>query len=359
MTEKIKYNELVEKNIKIEKKFILIDSRNYTSKAYEYLLSLVDESESVAFISDTRKIYTQGQYFGGDLWKETLYYFSGVEILNETDEIVSAMNLDKGDSKLQIKGENGLILRIDTEDTPEGTKNVLVIGYNLEAGIDSTPIKINPEYEYNLGVENGKIKLQEYIPLNIIPQEVDNFELDSFEEATVEYRFLVIGNDDNKEFKVIDQSTLTEIPYSFSNNILKFSSKIYKNANQEFEIQYSDSRNSKSYLFTQKWSGYYFYSTNEIVEETRNTAERYIPYENETIAGEFILTQQEDEYGYFACPLELANSFFFKDWSNGLAGGWKKVGVVYLYSDVLPYMLFKTSQSGLGKIKWILEKQLA
>lgn len=359
MPEKIKYDELVNQNIKIEKKFILIDSRNYTAKAYEYLLSLVDKSESIAFISDTRKIYTQGKYFGGDLWKESLYYFSGFEILNENDEIVDAINASNGDSKLRIKSENGLIVKnISEEDENGNIKNTLVLGYDLETAIDSSPIKINPNYEYNLGLENGKIKINEYIPINIIPQDVDDFELDSFEEAEIEYRFLVIGNDTNKEFKIIDNLTSEEVPYIFNGNILKFSTKVYKNSNKEFSINYSDSRYSKNYLFTQKWSNFILYSTIEINEETREKAIRYIPIEGENIKGEFILTQNEEEYGYFACPYELDKSFFFKDWSNGLAGGWKKIGIIYLYSQNLPYMLYKTNQSGLGKIKWIIEKQL-
>ena len=358
MPEKIKYSELLEQNIKIEKKFILIDSRNYTAKAYEYLLSLVDEVESIAFIIDTRKIYTQGKYFGGDLWKDTLFYFSGIDVVNEEDEIVSAMSLDKGDSKLRIKGENGLVVRIESEDTPQGLKNTLILGYNLEAGIDSTPFKVNSDNEYNLTVENGKIKINEYIPIKVIPQITESFELDSFDSKRVDYSFLILGNDNNKELTVYDEGKGEYISSILDGDLLRFSAQINKNENRTFIIEYNDSRNSGTYTFIQKWEPKLFVSTDEIVEENILTMNQYKPSEGEDICGEFILEQGENKYGYFACPSSLANKFFFRDWSNSLAGGWRVISQISVYEYGILYTIFRTSQSGLGKIKWILEKQL-
>lgn len=359
MPEKIQYSELLEQNIKIEKKFILIDSRNYTAKAYEYLLTLVDEAESIAFITDTRKIYTQGKYFGGDLWKESLFYFSGINVVNEDDEIVSAMNLDRGDSKLRIKGENGLVVRIESEETPAGLKSTLILGYDLETGIDSTPFKINPDNEYNLSVEDGKIKINEYVPINVIPQVTDSFELDSFDSKSIEYSFLVLGNDSDKELTVYDDGKGEYINSIIDGNLLKFSATINKNEDRLFIIEYNDSRNSGTYNFTQKWEPKIFISTQEMVEENLLSMDKYSPAEGEDICGEFILEQHENEYGYFACPSTLANKFFFRDWSNSLAGGWRIISYLVAYEDGVQYTVFRTSQSGLGKIKWILEKQLA
>ena len=70
----------------IDKKIILVDSSKYTDEAFEYLLDIIDESKIIAFIVNERKIYTHGEYFGGDLWEDSLFYFGNFQILDENDE---------------------------------------------------------------------------------------------------------------------------------------------------------------------------------------------------------------------------------------------------------------------------------
>ena len=70
--EKIRLQQIIDSQLSVHKRFVLINSKNFTDQAYEYLLELVDAAEAIAFISDTRKIYTQGNYFGGDLWEDSI-----------------------------------------------------------------------------------------------------------------------------------------------------------------------------------------------------------------------------------------------------------------------------------------------
>lgn len=50
-------------------KFVVIDSSLYTPEAFEYIQEFVNYAGSILFVSDTKKIYARGKYFGGDIFK--------------------------------------------------------------------------------------------------------------------------------------------------------------------------------------------------------------------------------------------------------------------------------------------------
>jgi hypothetical protein len=79
----------------LNRKFILINSSLYTNEAFEYILELVNETDSILFIRDTKKIYTHGEYFGGDLWEDSLFYFGNFQILNDADEVKVSLEAEE------------------------------------------------------------------------------------------------------------------------------------------------------------------------------------------------------------------------------------------------------------------------
>ena len=105
--DKIGIDELKSNPPVIERKFILIDSSLYTDEAYEYLLDLINETDSIAFIRDRKKIYTHGEYFGGDIWQDSLFYFGNFQILdNNSDEVLTDLKAEIQAETIRFKGES-------------------------------------------------------------------------------------------------------------------------------------------------------------------------------------------------------------------------------------------------------------
>jgi hypothetical protein len=69
-------NYLIETGFSIQKKFVIVDSSKFNDEAFNYIKELVDAAGSILFVSDTKKIYVHGRYFGGDIFQDDLLYYT-------------------------------------------------------------------------------------------------------------------------------------------------------------------------------------------------------------------------------------------------------------------------------------------
>lgn len=351
--EKIRLQEIIDSQLSVHKRFVLINSQNFTDQAYEYLLELVDAAEAIAFISDTRKIYTQGNYFGGDLWEDTLFYFGKIALLNSDEEIITEIESKKSSDRIDFQGANGITLQriekvSDTDDT-----NTILIGYDIDSTINKDLFEINSTSKYHLGIEDGKIKVNEYIPMNVIPQNFEPFELDDT-ITTSEYRCIIIGNNENKYITITSNNN--EINYTLSNNILRFVTVLETNIDKTFTIDFNDDIISNTLLVTQTWLPACVFGKDEIDDYTFYNGSRYL-IKDGNLSNEITINQEEGEYAYFACPSEYESNICFRDNSTGLVGGWQVIERKPFYSMNIQYTIFRTRHSGLGTIKWKIEQK--
>ena len=345
-TIKITYDQLVNNPPVIEQKFVLIDSSLYTDEAYEYLLSIINQSDSIAFIRDKRKIYTHGTFYG-DLWEDVIFYFNKFQIIdNDNNDVLSTLEAEVQNETLRLKGTNNIKL-ISNEEIIDGKKyKTLEFKYDIENAIDKTFIDINDNTaKLNLNVKDNKILINKYIPIRI---ETPNLNLIEYDSNIVDYTFKlnIIGSDENK--KVVITSNNANI--NISSDYKTVNSHIrQKNILTNYLILYSDSQIEKSITISHKYGyGIAYSSSDEITPDNFIYCEKYIV--DESCEGIINLNLNENKYGWFACP-----SFFypiFLDKDSHIIGGWKKIKTFKVYTLNIEYTLYRTEQSGLGKICW-------
>ena len=342
---KLTIEQLKENPPVIEKKFILIDSSLYTDEAYEYLLELINETDSIAFIRDLKKIYTHGEYFGGDIWEESLFYFGSFQILDSNDELITSIESEIRNETLRLRGIENIKI-IPSVEWKNGVKyKTITFGYDIENSIHKTPVTIDDNTaEYNLDIKDGKIFIDKYIPIRIETPELPLLEYDS-ETSSLEFNINILGNDQEKRVIITsDQAviTLSDDYKTVYTNILN------PNINVEYLILYSDSKTQGAINMYQKYGFGNFYSTNQISKDTFKSCDKYIS--DDSCKGIFTLNIGEEEYGWFACPSFLKPKFIDKD--NNICGGWKKDSYIYIYSMNMEYIVYKTENSGLGLTTW-------
>ena len=345
---KITLEELQNMNVQIDKKYLLIDSSIYTDKAYEYLLSLVDQTESIAFIYDRRLIYAQGKYFGSDIWKESLMYFGNLTLVDPlTGEDVTTVSAEYMNENLRIKTDG--TIKIETEEEFKGGLSLksLKFSFDLKNTINDENITLTNGEQISLNCDSGKIKLINYKPISVKADNPELIELDSsIEEISIP--LIIEGTNPIKELNVY---TSPVQDYRIDeNNILH--STISLNKDQYFTISYNDGEEYGVLNIIQRYGVGLFYSTTEINNSNYMDCNRVLSYNS--CDCEFILNQTEDRYGYFACPSDYKP--IFKDEKSGFVGGWKKVRDLYLYSIKKNYTLYRTENGGLGKNKWIVSE---
>ena len=345
---KITLEELQNMDIQIDKKYLLIDSSIYTDKAYEYLLSLVDKTESIAFIYDKRLIYTQGKYFGSDIWKESLMYFGNLTLVDPmTGEDVTTVSAEYMNETLRLTTDG--TIKIEAEEEFKGGLPLksLKFSFDLKNSINNEGITLSSGDKISLNYSSGKIKLSNYSPATIKVDEPKLIELDSYINE-ISIPLLIEGNNPIREINIytspVQEWNIDE------NNVLH--SSISLNQDQYFTLSYNDGENYDVINFVQRYGFGLFYSTTEITSTNYQDCYKVINYNSCNC--EFILNQTEDKYGYFACPSNYKP--IFKDEQSGFVGGWKKVRDLYFYSIRKPYTVYRTENSGLGKNKWIVSE---
>lgn len=350
--EKITYDEIVAQNVVINKKFILIDSSLYTAEAYSYLLSLVDKAESIAFIYDTQKIYTQGKYYGGDIWESKLNYFGNFALLDKNDSIYHTIKPEKSNDILRLKGENNIKIYSDEvydSNTAELIKT-LKIGFDFASTIDDSRFKI-ADKEYALSInDDGKLYLYEVIQAN--PKlSFSELEYDSnIDKIKLEVELLGNGND--KKVNSVYSNVIPDenIKYEPSSN--SYSITLVPNSNAQIIIDYEDEKSNKEKIIPLVYKKALIYGKSRITEENYQSFERVL--ESDEIALNIDLYR--GEYAYFACPSTYKPQFL--DEESNIKGAWHKEYSLYFYSDNTLYNIYRTDNSGLGNTRWIISNYI-
>lgn len=332
----------------IDKKIILVDSSKYTDEAFEYLLDIIDESKIIAFIVNERKIYTHGEYFGGDLWEDTLNYFSKYAILDENNKIKDQFFANSPKEAIELKGEGGVVIYNDYDIDRDA--NIIHIQYDLNAAIDeSSYINIGDKF-IKLTKHDNKLALDYHDATNITLVKPPLIEYDSGSVATTIPVIVERGESLTKLEISADENGLP----IFNTETGSISLLVVNNAVTTVTVVYGDDLITKEVSVVQEWGYAYAYGILGIIEDNFDS------FKSDEIEKEFHektieLDIPENKYGWFAYPADTAIRFI--DVDSDLAGGWTKSHVLYRYDRNIKYQVYRTEQTGLGKTKWkITEK---
>ena len=144
-------------DLQITKKFVRIESSKYDDEAFDYIKSLIDNERAILFDKDTHRIYTLGDYYGGDTIKEKLFYFSSILNIDDENEILDKIESTKNEDSISLYGEDGIAITFK-----EG--NQITIGINTKDLIsqNSTPIKLDNDIYVLNSTEDNKLDLIKY-----------------------------------------------------------------------------------------------------------------------------------------------------------------------------------------------------
>jgi len=347
---KMTVEEVKENPPKIDRKFVLINSSLYTDEAFEYILELINQTDSVLFIRDTRKIYTQGEYFGGDIWENNLFYFSTFQLLNDSEEEIAQIKSEVDNETLRIQGLNNITLSFEEYYVHGDKVKTFKIGYDIANSIDNSIVTIDdPTAQYNLEIKDEKIAINKYIPIRVeIPESSGLIEFDNTPE-TITFDLNIYGTSENK---IILASGENDNLIGFNEDYTEATANIIPNVTNNYLILYSDEQVQGSVIYTQKFGYAVCWGTDEIKANNFNTFERYL---TETSCNcEFFIDQSNDKFGWFACPSTCKPVFI--DQNSGLRGGWIQYDKITVYSLNMEYTVWRTEHSGLGDNKWVVEE---
>lgn len=347
---KMTVDELRANPPKIDKKFILVNRSLYTDEAFEYLLELINETDAVVFISDTRQIYTHGEYFGGDVWDDKLVYFSTFQIFNDSEEELSKIKAEITDDTLRIQGINNITLTPEEYYSNGDKVKILKIGYDIANSIDTSVFTIDdPTAQFNLEIKDSKISVNKYIPVRVELSENNNiFEYDNYPD-TISFGINIYGTSSNK---YITAASDNNAEITFNESYTEASVNVTSNTDTHYLILYSDEQTQGSVAYTQEFGYGICWSNTEITANNFMSLPRKImKYSCES---DFFITQGENEFGWFACPSNCTPTFI--DMYSGLRGGWKKYGNITVYSLNIDYTVWRTENSGLGEVKWTVKE---
>ena len=350
--EKVTIKELKENNFSINKKFLLINHSLYTDEAYEYILGLINETDSVAFISDTRQIYTHGQYFGGDLWEDKLFYFGNFQILTDNDELKVSLDAEEQKESLRLKGINNINISAEEKFINGEKLKTIIFDYDIANTIDTGIITIDdPTAQYNLEIEDGKIHVNKYIPIRV--------ELSpSYEPRLIEYDAPISGitfpvnvyGTDTEKHIFVSASNDDSVAFDESDGTINAT---FQNTTEDINylVVYGDSTTQNSLTITQEFGFANVYGDEEVSLTNFFKLDRYISKTD--CEGEISISIDEDKYGWFACPSQFNPVFIDKE--SNIGGGWQYAGSKVFYTLGISYNIYRTEHSGLGNTKWIIK----
>jgi len=339
-TQKINVEDI--QNLIIYNKFVRIESSKYTDEAYEYIKYLVNQERAILFDKDTKRIYTLGEYYGGDELKENLLYVSKYLSIDLDDEVLDELNIINNSDILAFKGKGALDVKLI-----KGKYNTVELEYNLNKCINDSIYKVTDDKEYGLYVdENGKVALKEYIYPDI---EIFDSPMLLSDPPTKSLTLTIKGTvhfEDWTRFDV-EAKNCTFNSYDTHNGTLNVTFK--RNEDGELIIRYSDGKTSKTYKYVQKW---YKEATYGLFD-----GQNYIEYGKVYFTDDNIdpfITDQRNLYGaYVIIPSEIKPIFF--DNSTNTIAAWYKVNNIIL--DNIHYTVYHTQNNGLGKVEWKIKNK--
>ena len=336
---------LSEGDITIDKKFVLINSSMYTGEAFAYILNKCDKVGAVVFVSDKRKIYAQGEFFGGDLFEDTVRSVTKFDVQNfgETQGLIEIL---KPEETLTLNGLDGVNLSIvQTEDT-----KTINIGYDLVGRLNKEEVSFEKDSKYHLDVVDGKISIVKYTPASLYIEPFEMLERDGGDKFLI-FDIQVGGTDPLTRFEITSnpETRIIQVP-----NTNKVQAVIPNNINVDFHIEYSDGTTDGTYDMSQLWGCACVYGTTVPSSENFTTLDRFLIPDN-VVNTIVTIDQGNDKYGYFACPANITPVFV--DESTNLTGGWEKTGSLWIYAANIKYSVYKTENIGLGNVTWIIKSK--
>ena len=345
--------ELIDSGFMIIKKLVMVDSTDYTPEAFDYILELADLVGSIVFVSDSKKIYANGRYFGGDIFQADLLYFTDFITTNENGNITGISSAKHPKSTLNIKTKGHLQAKADYDETTG--KNSIEFNYDLNSAVDTEQFTMDSNAKYNLAIVDGKIKMIKYIPCGVNLSSLPILEYDSG-ETVVNVGVNYSGSKEITEVKVsCDPMYFPEDPKrtiitegTTNNNIIL---TIPNNTDVLVKVKIKDGVSEAETSTKQIW-GYGIFYGKGLLWNIENMS-KYLISNNPSKT--IIIEQNEGEYGYFACPKEF--NVVFTDVSTNLQGGWSRIDTFLHYSFNTEYQVYRTDNTGLGYVKWNVSKK--
>lgn len=359
---------LIDQGFKIDKKRVMIDSRAYTEDAFEYVLKLADIAGSLVFVYDTKKIWANGRYFGGDIFEEDLKYFTNLYTIDDFGTTTGITSATSSLSNLFIQGKSHLDVKAVQNNDEPFYKNILEFDYKLDEAVNSDEYVTIGGSKYNLVVENDQIKINEYIPMKVVCSSLPVLEYDSVDYYTqVSFNISASGTMPNKDKVKIAITSEPEVTIDQKGtNVI---AQIPRNTEVTFTIKYEDGITFGETHVTQKW-GYGvwvgYFNGNGFTEPSSltlkymtnfdgdglETTKKYLWVPGTKINLTESINQNNYSWGIFVGPSNL--NYDFIDTSTNLTGGWsplfEKIGD--LYEDNINYIPYVTDHRGLGLVTW-------
>ena len=331
----------------INKKFLLINSLFYTDDAFNYLLSLIDNTDCVAFVTDKKQVYTHGEWYGGDTWKEDLFYFRTFQIFDDNlNQVISEISADSINDLLKISASDNIKLTVEEEYVEGKVIKSLKIGLNIDQLVDETPFTIDdPTAVYKLKYENSKISVDKYVPIRVEVKQNQNdiIEYDNKDIENISFKLDIFGTELNKNITV---TTLSNENIQVLDNLV--TSTVRSNNDIDYLILYSDGITEGKTNYKQEFGYAVCWSNEEITPNNFFGLERKIL--KESCICSFNETCDDYQYCWFACPSKCLTVFI--DLDSGMRGGWKKHGKITVYSKNIEYNVYRTENHSLGNVRW-------
>lgn len=328
--------------IQITKKFVKIDSSKYTEEAFNYILQLIDQEQSILFDEYTNRIYTLGNYYGGDTLKENLLYYSHILSIDINDQLIDEITAKVNSSALAFRGNDGII--INTSSTQD--YDVIDIRYDLKSKLSNDTISINSK-DYTLSIGNDdKLGISEYIKPKLL---IDDSSLyyDDYNTDVIDKQFTLeiessVKLEDFKEYEIsgVDCEVLS---YNDSSILVR----IQHNKDANVLFKYDDGITNDEITVPIKWQLKCYYGITDRYDIWQTISSYNIS--DSIIDNEFEINQTEDEmYGYFKCPEGYHPMFIDK--KRNIQGAWHQL--YYEYINNTKYVVYLTDNNGLGIVTW-------
>ena len=326
----------------IQKKFVRINSDNYTDNALNYVKYLIDQERAILFDADTHRIYTLGEYYGGDELKENLLYFSKLLAIDVNNEILNEIDAEQNSDILAIRGKDALKVNFIKDKY-----NTIELEYSLENAINNNPFKFNPENEYHLYIdENGQIALHEYIYPKVI---IDGEPLLPEDEESQILTFRISSSIDLSNWEKFNIDGENCIINRLDLDTQTINVTFNKGVDGIIIITYSDGKTTDTYEYTQKWYSQCRYGLFD--------GSNYVEYGDFYYLDDNIDLITIDQQRLFKAYIILPSNIkpIFIDNNTNMQGAWHKVKASFVNEKF--YKLYVSDNLGLGKVEWKIKNK--
>lgn len=328
-------------NLLITKKFVRIESDNYTDEAYEFVRQLIDNEQAILFDKSKHRIYTLGDYYGGDVFKEHLYYYSKIKHVNIDNDILEEINAIAPESELSIETEEGIKISFE--------ENKIKVGLSIKDLIDQTT---SSRYKLILN-DNNKLEILSYQQpeFSITPIDFNNQEI-----IELHYEIDSIIDEDKWEYLNIETENCEVIEFDKENKIIKLQvdpNNYINGINEKIIFQYNDSQEENTFIIDYIYNiniSYGIYNKQYFIYSESST----IPL-NKLFDTNIVITQRTNELGYIRIPENINNIIFFDNIRN-IQGAWHKQEIKVINNK--KYQIYCTDNDNLGKISWKIIKNI-